>query len=45
MVTEPKKRCPICNSEIKGNAEILYYCKRCNLFFTEKNLYKLFKKE
>lgn len=35
-----KEACPICNSEIRGNKKILYYCKKCNMLFREKDLEK-----
>ncbi len=28
-----KNGCIICNSDIKGNSQLGYYCKNCNLIF------------
>jgi len=45
LLSIEKKRCPICQNEIKGNDEIMYFCKNCFLLFKTYNLYKLFKKD
>jgi len=33
-----KNACPICGGDVKGNDEIKYYCKNCNLLFSRENL-------
>ena len=37
IITIPQG-CPICNSEVKGNEISGYYCKKCNVTFTQKDL-------
>ncbi len=29
-----KNACPLCGGDVKGNDELGYYCKRCNLIFS-----------
>ena len=31
-----KSGCPLCKSDVIGNKEIKYYCKRCNVLFSEE---------
>ncbi len=43
-LSEPEKiitisqGCPICNCEVKGSENSGYYCKKCNVTFTQKDL-------
>lgn len=39
-----EKACPLCGSDVYGNDDLKYYCKRCNILFERKNL-RLAKKE
>ncbi len=32
--------CPICKSDVKGNSEVLYFCKECNALFHKEALRK-----
>ncbi len=36
--------CIICNSDIKGNENMGYYCEGCNLMFSENNVLNVDKK-
>lgn len=40
-----KKGCIICNSDIKGNENLGYYCEECNLMFSESNVLNAEKKD
>ncbi len=31
-----KSGCPLCKGDVIGNREIKYYCKRCNVLFSEE---------
>ncbi|MGC8929336.1 MAG: Ada metal-binding domain-containing protein [Candidatus Woesearchaeota archaeon] len=33
-----EKACPLCSSDVYGNDNLKYYCKRCNLLFERKDL-------
>ncbi len=30
--------CPVCNSKVKGNDKIKYFCRNCNLLFDKNDL-------
>ncbi|MBU0666603.1 MAG: hypothetical protein ABIC91_07455 [Nanoarchaeota archaeon] len=40
MIHEVKRGCPLCKSNVKGDAEHKYYCKKCNILFAEEDLRK-----
>jgi len=31
-----REGCPLCKSDVIGNKEIKYYCKGCNILFSEE---------
>jgi len=35
-----KRGCPVCHSDVKGDALNKYYCKHCNILYSEKDLRK-----
>ena len=37
--------CIFCNSELKGNNNLGYYCDECNIIFSDKNLLNADKKK
>jgi hypothetical protein len=39
------RACMLCGSEVKGDFERGYYCKRCNLLFEEKDTRLIREKE
>ncbi len=39
-VVEFENACPICNGTVKGNEEVKYFCKSCNLLFRKEQLYR-----
>ena len=37
-MAESEKVCPVCGGEVNGSAEHKYFCKKCRLIFTEKEV-------
>jgi hypothetical protein len=33
-----KKACPICKGDVKGNAQLKYFCRKCNMLFNRDQL-------
>jgi len=41
LIVTIESGCPICFSDLKGNAEQGFYCEKCNLIFTQADLIHL----
>lgn len=38
MIEHVKKGCPLCGETVKGNRELQFYCKHCNIMFHKRDL-------
>ena len=38
MIVTIEKGCPICGGDLKGSKRAKYFCKNCNILFSEKSL-------